>query len=324
MLESVLFGLILSGVLKIYTDDINKKRHVLDKEKIRVLCKVNINKTPCINVKEKYIKKIDGFLNTIKNVKGVDLEIFNRNIKELVIEEKKLDANLGGTYNGSSIKIVLNDEDLDNAIEHELLHLSSSFVSGKTYYSGFKQSNYLERFMIGKGLTEGYTSLLESRIFKNESAYVVEEVFAKSIEKIIGQEKMTNLYFKADLYSLIKELTKYCLESNVYLLINNIDYINKIINSVEKPLEQEINYVINKSYETVRILCDTYINKLKEELVNDLITKEDFTNRVENFLNNFTHVYKTKNVQINFLTHDMLEEMKKEYFSFESKKNKYI
>ena len=57
------------------------------------------------------------------------------------------------------------------------------------------------------GLNEGYTELLAERIFSNESAGGIYEFYkevTRLLEQIIGQEKMTSLYFTNDLRGFSK------------------------------------------------------------------------------------------------------------------------
>lgn len=52
---SILIGVLAGGIITVYKDNINRKNHVIDKNKIRRLSKLNIKNMPSINVRAKQI-----------------------------------------------------------------------------------------------------------------------------------------------------------------------------------------------------------------------------------------------------------------------------
>lgn len=90
-------------------------------------------------------------------------------------------------------------------------------------------------FKIGEGINQGYTSLLTERYFGNgeniSNFHQYEKSVAEKLEIIIGQEKMENLYFTANLYGLIGELAKYEREEEILNFIQKVDFINEYLNS---------------------------------------------------------------------------------------------
>lgn len=316
MLNSFLIGILTSGILKIYTDNINKKRHVIDREKVRRLSKLDIKKIPYVDVRQKYEQEIQNFISVIKEkLSYVDLTIYNRNIEELVINETNLENGIDGQYSVDGIRIKLLHNDKGRSLTHELLHLASSFLSGEIKFSGFHQvSNKLN---IGRGLNEGYTTLLDSRYFdSSDKSYLVAKVFAETIEKIVGQEKMTKIYFKADLYGLVKELSKYCIENDVYLVIKNIDDINKMLSNLnQRELSSDENSLIQEQCdEIVRILFSCYINKLDSDIEQNLITTSQFKNLLWEFIDCIGFSFSAPNFYIELLSADLFSELVKENF----------
>lgn len=89
LFNSFLMGMIVGGVIRIYNNNINKKRHVIDKNKTRTFTKLNMKNVPIKDVKAKYSSSVEYFNNTIKEkLPYVSLTNFNRNINDLIINEK--------------------------------------------------------------------------------------------------------------------------------------------------------------------------------------------------------------------------------------------
>jgi hypothetical protein len=185
----------------------------------------------------KYNDSIKNFAQTIElQLPHVDSRVFLYNLKNLkILEKDNLKKNIFGhsakilaqyymSPNGSVISI-LKDE---NVIDHELLHMASTVCIYDEYYSGFYQKNMMHKIELGNGLNEGYTQLLTERYFikhKHYNSYYLCKGFAYNLEQIIGRESMEKMYFRSDLYNLIRSLEKYDGEKNIIKFIANVDFI---------------------------------------------------------------------------------------------------
>ena len=111
---------------------------------------------------------------------------------------------------------------------HELFHMATAFKRYGIDYCGFSQFSR-EIGTIGTGINEGYTNLLVEHYFglKNTS-YEDEVKIVRQIEKIIGHDKMKQLYFNADLQGLTEEMSKYTSLENALALVQKTDYITYI------------------------------------------------------------------------------------------------
>ena len=219
-----------------------------------------------------YYKYIYFFIQTLQNkLSPKELTLLYNNLKTLQIipfeeyaKKHKIDYTIVASYIIDNNTIVLNNN-FTQTIFHELLHCSSSYYDkiNNIRYSGFMQS--INNKVAGKGLTEGYTQKLTEDFFKKEgyliNSYNYEKNAAKNTEKIIGKDKMQEFYFTANLEGLIKELSTYTTEEEIYKFINDLDFIVYYL-ELEKPPIYAINIIINKIKNINHFLIDTYLNKL--------------------------------------------------------------
>lgn len=155
------------------------------------------------------------FINTLLEFVGKeDIRVFFNRVKDLSIdyvslEEMKRQAGSFsvGVYNSKNniIKMCFNKNNC--VLDHELLHAAST----EEQYSnvGFSVV-FLKAGIFGEGLNEGYTELLNNRIFKHtNSSYMYLTYLVELIENFYeNKEDMMKDYFHADVFALIGELLK--------------------------------------------------------------------------------------------------------------------
>ena len=128
---------------------------------------------------------------------------------------------------------------------HELLHMSSTIIDKENNiaFSGFSQIG--KNIPIGVALDDGYTELLLYRMFdlnKEHIAYKYEVIISNLIEQIINQDKMSNLYFNANLYELVKELEKYNTKENIIKFLEDLDSVYVLEEQSKKYRKDKIFY----------------------------------------------------------------------------------
>lgn len=168
------------------------------------------------------------------------------------------------------------ESDKDGIVNHELLHMSTTRKGGNHYFCGFEQINKKSKCLIGRCLNEGYTEYLNRKYFSTTETFDIyfdERHLAKGIEKIIGKEKMEELYFASDLYNLIIELSKYTTIDKAASLIKKIDRL--------QDNELFIDYYTKLYTELKEEIVQIYGNKQIYELKNGNITEEEFDKRVK-------------------------------------------
>lgn len=124
---------------------------------------------------------------------------------------------------------------------------------------------------IGLGINEGYTDLLNERIFNvknNGGLYEMYKIVSEMLENVVGKDKMTQLYFTANLKGLVLEMSKYISQHETKKFIINLDLMVKTPNKINDIIE----YLLN-----------LYNNKTKNDIVNRKVTTEEATAQYEDF-----------------------------------------
>lgn len=250
-----------------------------------------------------YLETIKYFKKRIKTISNTSLLLFNRNINTLLIEKFKNKRSfsrwkLDGRYSISDNIIYLGKR---SAIIHELLHVASSIMIDEYAFSGFSQSDLKQLITTGNALNEGYTSLLESRYFSefhDHDAYVYEKKIAKIIEKIVGQTRMEELYFNADLYELINEMNKYGNNIDILRLMKKLDVVQKLWYNYNTIILKDIRKkAIN---ETLEIVLQMYINKLINLYDNKKIDKNKLYLDLRTTLNDLKNIFKYEKINLDY------------------------
>lgn len=224
--------------VKVYTK-VNK-HYILDKDlnisrKLSRQCKIlsEIKSYDIINDKY-YGPKIYDFVKYVIS-QNVNITHLCNNLKTLkieVIDEKDFPfQNTLAYYNSTDNIITFNGVFNESILYHELFHVASIYYSNdKTLlFGGFSYDNSsVESFRFGTGLNEGHTDKLQNKFFGDNKIYNYEQFIAEKLEKLVGKEKLKQLYFEADLLGLISILEKYEKRDTIYEFIKNLDYIYNI------------------------------------------------------------------------------------------------
>lgn len=213
----------------------------------------------------------------MENIDYRNLNLFNRNLKTLkakqcmVFLENFFGIPLSGGYYFHKNEIRIKYLVKDTVLNHELLHMASTYYNKKEkiVFSGFSQNNLKTGEKIGDALNEGYTEVLNKRLFNANTdpitAYKICTIIAQNLEIIVGNKNMEKFYFNADLNSLIKTLKKYDTEENIIDFLSSMDYI---LNYYEYAYGS-----IFKKVPKVKNLVDINIEKVKLYLKKWYITK---------------------------------------------------
>ncbi len=226
-----------------------------------------------VNENEVYQKIYEEFGKVIEEkIPREDLDNYYRNFKTIketktstlyMLKHLSKGQLVGGTYNIKDNLIDLETTKLSklmNAIFHELLHASSTRVDleNNVIYSGFSQmfinkKDEKKNEVYGIGINEGVTQYLANKLFDPDlkmlpaySVYKEEQAIAKALEKIVGEEKLRSLYFRADLQGLVNELEKYATREEIYKFINYTDvlfYYSQDKNLNFKELDDVKNFI---------------------------------------------------------------------------------
>lgn len=161
-------------------------------------------------------------------------------------------------------------------IFHELFHFISSrgiiiLDQEKEYLlkacgfqrQKFKKNDNEVEYLIGKGINEGYTDLLDIRYFNTpcESSLLLSNL-AYLLELVIGKKEMEEAYTECNLSFIVESLTKYTSEKEAKKIIGFYDYIYHA--TYEFGGGFFTNAGIMKAYTyLVNVLVTFYIQKLE-------------------------------------------------------------
>ena len=221
-------------------EEIKKQKQSLTKS----LSKMNIVKPKKIKTAIFSKEKIDNILNEMKS-ENYNLYIFIQSLVDIVPEENlqnvinkikdttieyhsynEATINNGiistGTYNPKRKLIKIYYDKEKDVLNHELLHAASQ--DDKYAMNGFS-AIFKQVGMFGEGLTEGYTELLNQRIFQSKGrTYLYLTLLAEEIENFYeNKENMLKDYFQADIFSLINELEKSMTTEEAIEIIADMD-----------------------------------------------------------------------------------------------------
>lgn len=105
--------------------------------------------------------------------------------------------------------------------------------------------------------------------------YPYEVKVVEILELIIGQEKMTSMYFNNDLQALVEELTKYQDITKIKHFIADLDTINKIM--MTKLLSNRRKLLLDLEYKITIFLRETFKNKEAINNENKELSQEEFS-----------------------------------------------
>ena len=266
-------------------DDFSKQKKMYQEEVDKFISKMKENVSP---------ENLTLMYHNLANLK-IKTSNFKLFLISLVFSLKRKNFSLvGGGYHPGSNSVHLYSKPFIALIEqsmgekapfsslqslifsHELLHMSSSIVKKHKHCTGFcHHYTVLSNpkrfdFSIGTALNEGYTDLLTERIFgikNNGGLYEFFKETARIIEGVVGKEKMTNLYFKADLLGLTNVLEKYVPKEK------NKRFLLELDNVSNKNIKFIMNY-----------LTELVTNKVDSDLKEGKITKEEATSKYTSLL----------------------------------------
>ena len=292
----------------------------MKKVKITMPSSLISKKEPISNKNSILEELIDTFINILKQKEHEEnLQNLYRNITTLKIDNKRIlserkinpfqDNVVTGQYyleenlisvlplqqkekSRSSKKLNIREYIIN--LYHELLHMASTIMDKENNiaYSGF--AVVTKNNSIGLAIDDAYTEILLKRYFDSKNiddTYDYEIIITLLIEDLVGSEKMTNLYFNANLSALVKMLENYNTKENIYKFLDDFDSIYAL-RDYSRRYKRDIIYYHNEIQD---FIINTYMNKLKIDLNNNIINKEEY----EFKLNKCTETLHTAFVKLN-------------------------
>lgn len=275
------------------------------------------------NIIQKVIPEeyLDNYYRNFSNIQMKELtmiEMYSDFFKKLAFKQ--------GLYDSINNTISFKDTFISSAIgaiTHELLHASSTYYDKKRkiVYVGLSQMYIIDdknkkSEIYGMALNEGYTQYLNNKYFVDQKSmtlnifdkrynietenvitkkntYKEEQIIAKALNDIIGEDKMISFYFRADLNGLVKELEKYQSRETIYRFINYTDtlcYYQYGKENIENEMVDEVKTFINS------FLLSTFHKAKKDEI--DEKYFEYFKNNCIPFISSKTHAIMVDNAYL--------------------------
>ena len=236
------------------------------------------------------------FINTLENeLPHCNTSSFYENIETLKIEHNSTSIDSPGDFGYLKNRIRLkdtskNNNDRKSILTHELLHMASTKATKLFRETGFTKAirvrkhllinQKVNREVIGSGLTEGYTEILNKRCFKRyitkdrREIYSPLQFIAYGVEQIVGQKEMEKAYFSNDLDFVINSIGKYIGKDKAEeLLIDKTDEI------LIRYKDNDLSYLDDVRKIKI-VLANILLQQAKEALKEGKITQEEFVYKV--------------------------------------------
>lgn len=234
----------------------------------KVLAETNYPKelTQIVNTFKEYVSE-DNFQTCLKNLQTIKINhITLKNDIKTFIKNLTSPKIAGGTYNGYSNTINLfNDKINQQVLSHEFLHMASS----KREKVGFRLVTRFENNEIGRGLNEGYTELLNQRIWKYKTTSYRQNVkIVRLIETLFDDPKeMENAFFGNDFDKVFLQFLKYGTKEEFFQIMTTLDNLattNQIIFSNVDNIKTQL-----KLYEIIKRTQDPEKITTFENILNE-------------------------------------------------------
>lgn len=161
----------------------------------------------------------ENYINCINNMRSVDIKKLNLIEDSEEYIENTFSNRLDGYYEASSNQITI-IKDAKHVLSHEFLHMASTSYDS----SGFQVLTRFDTYM-GRGLNEGYTELLNHRIFGSKSLSYYDNVkIARILENFFdNKEDMTRAYFTNDIDNVYFNFMRYGSKYEFLEIMENLD-----------------------------------------------------------------------------------------------------
>ena len=245
---------------------------------------VILSKIPIIHrgwISKEKINEFNILLNELEKYLSLEqLKLVYRNIANVKVKKLNLIdlLTVEGYYDSVKKEICYNERTLS----HEFLHMASSIYSKATDVSFSGLSQWDCKTKIGTGINEGYTELLNERIFCDSEisdVYIEEKCFARMLELFFDNPlDMMNYYFGCDLPGFIKYFEKFMpredfikllieIDNYCFLSCNGIPFLDVMLSKIYKKI-YEVFVNSNPSSEKIK--------KMETIIFEDLYMYEKF------------------------------------------------
>ncbi len=225
-------------------------------------------------IKQNIFNKMKFFAETMQEkAPNFNLDNFFRNIQKLKViiwEHKQNGKRPIGLYIPDENRIFTIESDDYSTFYHELFHLSNKYTANNISYVGFSQVDHKQKTNIGKGIEEGYNSLITRRYFGKDSSNMIIQFFWELVESILMKENVFKRWNKMDLLGIIEDANMFEFGEDFFNSILAFDAIvsgyGDIVLAYQDIYKNIINILAIKYKQQIRRNLTTYQNA--EVLIN--------------------------------------------------------
>jgi hypothetical protein len=238
-----------------------------------------------INRYPKYVKEFVDIMNKY------DLSTLYNNLKTINIKPTEGDRfhnpKAAAEYDVINNVILYAKEHHLTNIMHELLHVSTRRQNddGETFV-GFMQINRYGH-VIGEGLNEGYTSLMNERYFSkydtsedkvSQKVYSNTKYICEIIEVLLGKDVVEKYYMNADLYNLYLDIGFYSDRYSVTRFIRLVDILQRESETKSIP---NVPLILKTYSKIIYFLSECFLTKFKLMKNKGLLTSTEYIECIE-------------------------------------------
>lgn len=170
---------------------------------------------------------VKPYIEELEKALGPDIRLAKNNFSTLKLERSRAILKTGarGLYNGSEniIKYVKNNKSI---MGHEVLHMASYMYDPTLdiHFHGFMQQK--GAVVIGTGLNEGYTELMNARLFNDGKVTAYKRLvrIVKLLEQFFpNKQDMSHYYFTCNLPAFLQNLRQYYSNEELKEILHGLD-----------------------------------------------------------------------------------------------------
>ncbi len=223
------------------------------------------------------------FMEQFERALGNDARLARKNYSTLKLKHSKNLIKTGavGTYDGTEniIKYVKNNATI---LGHEMLHMASYMYdsTSDTHFHGFMQQK--GDAIIGTGLNEGYTELMNSRLFTNGKITSYKRLvrIVKLLEDFFPNPQIvSHYYFTCNFPAFAQNLSRYCTREELRDILFGLDKLyeyecsgsNPVAIKLETQLASKLYTIYERNFATDPAKVEAFKQKASENKLTGMV-----------------------------------------------------
>lgn len=234
------------------------------------------------------------FKTRLEGIVDLDIFYYKQNGVEFIPSDKLRikQKYILAQYDIIGNRIVYNKNSFKDAIMHELFHLASTLIGKDTIFSGLSQMDKRTGQIIGIGVNEAFTCMLDDTYFGDytetkaatlKNTYKLLKDLMYYIVVFLSQERVEEHYFKADLKSFVEDLSQYMGEEKTTLFIMAMDNLHYgIMYALEHPIlsVMQTKMMFDNYRYVMDYIGELYLTRIVENYYTGELTETEYNEAV--------------------------------------------